>query len=70
MFTCLPEFNTERSVLFLDFMDLSVVLLHFLVPYNYRFDDDNNYDDEDNMDDINDNNFDDNNMNNDIRFRR
>lgn len=49
-------------------MDLSVVLLHFLVPYNYRFD--NNYDDEDNMDDINDNNFDDNNMNNDIRFRR
>ena len=51
-------------------MDFSVVLLHFLVPYNYRVDDDNNYDDEDNMDDISDNNFDDNNMNNDIRFRR
>ena len=51
-------------------MDLSVVLLHFWEPFNYRFDDDNNDNDEDNIDDINDNNFDDNDMNNDNRFRR
>ena len=41
------KFNTEMSVLFLHFMDLSVALCHFWVRSNGNADDDNNYNEDD-----------------------